>query len=105
MPSERRTLLKPDRQRLRAKKIFVTLPLSLGYVAFGLRPQSTPPRDRTRLVNPTQTKSQPLYVKLTNRVNLYQERTAVGTVAVFLGFSLIICGDVVNLLTYNKKHY
>ena len=30
---------------------FVTLPLSLGSVAFGLRPQSTPPMDNARLVN------------------------------------------------------
>ena len=77
-----------------AKKIFVILFLSLGGVAFGLRPQSTPPRDRTRLVNPTQTKSQPLYVKLTNRVNLFQERTQSSgwhKFWDFVGQSVVIC--------------
>ena len=62
-----------------AKKIFVILFLSLGGVAFGLRPQSTPPRDRPRSVNQTQTKSKPPTVNILKRVNHFQERTAVPT--------------------------
>ena len=51
------------------------LPLSLGYVAFGLRPQSTPPRDSPPPVNPTQTKRKHQAVNIQKRVNLFQERT------------------------------
>ena len=65
-----------DWQRQQVKKFFVTLPLSLGYVAFGLRPQSTPPRDRTRLVNPIQRKSKQQSANISNRVNQFQERTS-----------------------------
>ncbi len=49
--------------------------LSLCSAAFGPRLQSTPHRNRTRLDNPIQIKSQPTLDKPTNRVNLFQERT------------------------------
>lgn len=82
------------RQKRRAKNFFVTLSLSLGYVAFGLCPQSTPPRDRTRLVNPLQRNSQLISVNIPNRVNLFQERTTATTRSRFCLSEKLLLGNV-----------
>ena len=88
--------------------------LSLGGVAFGLRPQSTPPRDRPRSVNQTQTKSKPPTVNILKRVNHFQEQTKPlfqrNILVLVLSMSQIFCSFVFrkqpqNLLIMPVKVY
>ena len=85
-----------------AKKIFVILFLSLGGVAFGLRPQSTPPRDRPRSVNQTQTKSKPPTVNILKRVNHFQEQTHTTPEITKIGYLICVYSEKVLTLHTNS---